>query len=102
MILIIFFCYNVFFVTRFGATPGKMLLGLRIIWTDGRPASWQRALARSISYLASGMALYLGFLMAAFTSEKKAMHDILCATRVVFKHSVSRAIAQQRSVHEAM
>src|SRR4051812_43822442 len=45
------FCLNVFYevylVQRFGGTPGKLILRLRIVKTDGSPATYRQALLRA-------------------------------------------------------
>jgi len=75
--------YNTWFVARFGATPGKMALGLRVLVADGSPISFARAMARALAELISGLVLYIGYLMVAFDSEKRSLHDLVCDTRVI-------------------
>ena len=75
--------YEVYFVSRLGATIGKLGLNLKIIRADGSPLTRRSVLRR---YFAMGLSLLtgtVGFWMAAFDSEKRALHDRLCATRVV-------------------
>jgi len=69
---------------RWGCTPGKLLLELRVVDArgGGRPG-WTRALIRYLGYLASALPLGLGFLWAAFDREGRALHDRLAGTRVV-------------------
>ena len=40
--------YRVFFVKRFGGTPGKLLVGMRIVQVNGFPVGYQQALLRYI------------------------------------------------------
>src|SRR2546427_9341329 len=40
-------CYNTFFLGKFGATPGKMVCGLKVLTPEGTPISYARALGRS-------------------------------------------------------
>jgi uncharacterized RDD family membrane protein YckC len=75
--------YYVFFVGRYGATPGKMALKLRIVRSDLTKVSYLRALGRYFAQGLSGMLLYIGYIMAGFDSEKRALHDYLCDTRVI-------------------
>jgi len=75
--------YNTWFLARYGATPGKMALGLRVLVADGSPISFARALARALAELISGLVLYIGYLMVAFDSEKRSLHDLVCDTRVI-------------------
>lgn len=75
--------YETWFVGRFGATPGKMACGLRIVRADGRPLTYGRAFGRSFAEWLSSMMLFVGYLMAGFDREKRTLHDHVCDTRVV-------------------
>ena len=75
--------YEVYFVSRQGATIGKIGLNLKIVRADGSAVTRSWALRR---YFAMGLSLLtgtVGFWMAAFDQEKRALHDRICATRVV-------------------
>jgi uncharacterized RDD family membrane protein YckC len=75
--------YEVGFVGSKGATPGKMLLGLKIVMADGGKVSYARALGRQLSTFVSSIVLMIGYIMAAFDDEKRALHDHMCNTRVI-------------------
>lgn len=75
--------YQIFFNGRFGATPGKMVLGLKIIRADGSPLTYGRATGRFFAEMLDGFTLLIGYIMAAFDDEKRALHDRICDTRVV-------------------
>jgi uncharacterized RDD family membrane protein YckC len=77
--------YYTIFVGKAGATPGKMALGLKIVRSDGSPVGFGRACGRYFSYILSALIFAIGFLMIAFSDEKKGLHDIVCDTRVVYK-----------------
>ena len=83
LFLLISLAYYVFFVGRYGATPGKMALKLRIVRSDLAKVSYLRALGRYFAQGLSGTLLYIGYIMAGFDSEKRALHDYLCDTRVI-------------------
>ena len=76
--------YNVYFVSTRGATIGKQVLGLKIIRSDGAPVSVGRAFGRYFAQIVSGIVLYIGFIMAGFDSEKRALHDYMADTRVIY------------------
>lgn len=77
--------YYIYFGSgRWLATPGKRALGIYIVRTDGAPISGRLALGRYLSYVLSGLPLGLGFLMVGWSNEKKALHDMICGTRVVY------------------
>lgn len=77
--------YSTFFVGRFQATPGKMVCGLKVVTSDSGRVSYLRALGRHFSEILSSIILFIGYLMAGFDYEKRALHDRLCDTRVVRK-----------------
>jgi len=75
--------YEVYFLSAHGATPGKMALGLKVIRADGGPISPMLALARYFASWVSAIILMIGYIMAAFDPEKRALHDRICETRVI-------------------
>ena len=76
--------YSVFFVGRYGGTPGKLALRLRVVRSDLSKVTYKRALGRCLAQALSGPFLfYIGYVIAAFDSEKRALHDHLCDTRVI-------------------
>lgn len=67
-----------------GATPGKMLLGIRIVDAgSGEPVPPLRCVGRYLGYFVSSIALLLGFLWVAFDRNKQGWHDKLAGTAVV-------------------
>jgi uncharacterized RDD family membrane protein YckC len=78
---------SAYFVTKFGATPGKMAVGIRIIRADGGPVQVGQAIGRYFAHLLSGFILYIGYMMAGWDEEKRALHDRIVETRVVYKQS---------------
>ena len=75
--------YEGFFVSRVGATPGKMALSLKVVRTGGGPLSLGRAIGRYFAKRLSALTLYIGYIIAGFDAEKRAMHDMICDTRVI-------------------
>jgi uncharacterized RDD family membrane protein YckC len=78
--------YEIAFLTRFGATPGKMALGLKVVRASGAPLSFGRAVGRYFAYWLSCLTaplLWVGFWIAGIDKEKRALHDFVCDTRVV-------------------
>ena len=65
------------------ATLGKRLIGLRVTDTTGARIGFGRATARYFAKILSCMTFGLGFLMAAFTARRQALHDLLADTLVV-------------------
>jgi uncharacterized RDD family membrane protein YckC len=76
-------CYNTFFLGKFGATPGKMVCGLKVLTPEGTPISYARALGRCAAEILSRMFCFLGYIIAAFDGQKRSLHDHIASTRVI-------------------
>jgi len=83
MLLIVIFLYCFIFVGTRGQTPGKRLVGVRVVTWYGEPPTLLRALVRTAGYLASGALLWLGFIWIGFDREKRGLHDWIAGTYVV-------------------
>jgi len=67
-----------------GITPGKKILGLKIVRSDGStPLGFPKAILRLVGYMASGAVFCVGFIMVAFTKDHKGLHDMIADTKVV-------------------
>ena len=68
-----------------GATLGKRALGLRIVRADGVRLSFGRATARYfLKVIVTPMVpLGIGYMLAGWTSGKRALHDLMADTLVV-------------------
>jgi len=77
--------YNWFFLARFAATPGKMVCGLKVVTATGGPITSGQALGRSAAEILSKITCFIGYIIAAFDTEKRTLHDHIANTRVVFK-----------------
>jgi len=76
--------YQVYFLTHYSATPGKLALRLKVIPAKGGPISMPLAIARFFAHYLSMFTLGIGYMMAGFDSEKRALHDRICDTRVIY------------------
>lgn len=66
------------------ATPGKMLIGARIVDArTGGPLTRGQAVVRYLGYYVSLLGLGLGFLWVAWDRRKQGWHDKLAGTVVV-------------------
>jgi len=77
--------YETLMIGRYAATLGKMACGLRVVTSDGGKVSYGRSLGRHFAKHLSSFILGIGYLMAGFDDEKRAMHDRICDTRVIRK-----------------
>ena len=66
-----------------GATLGKMALGLRVVDMNGSQIGFGRATGRYFGKLLSGVIFFIGYIMAGFTQQKQALHDIIAGCLVV-------------------
>lgn len=66
-----------------GGTPGKLILGMRIVNEKGEFIGIPMAILRYIGKILSGIILCIGFFMIGFTSKKQGLHDMIAKTYVV-------------------
>ena len=76
---------TLFNASKLQATPGKYLLGLKVTTVDGQRIGLLRSLGRFVAYWFDWMTLGFGFLMTAFTERKRALHDYVAGTVVVYR-----------------
>jgi uncharacterized RDD family membrane protein YckC len=77
--------YAAFHASSKQATLGKMAVGIKVVRTDGTRISLARGVGRFFATILSSLIIGIGFLMAAFTERKQALHDMVCDTLVVDK-----------------
>jgi uncharacterized RDD family membrane protein YckC len=71
--------------SKLQATLGKMALGIKVTNMNGGRISFANATGRYFSKIISGIILYIGYLMVAFTQKKQGLHDIIANTLVIVK-----------------
>ncbi len=79
------------------ATLGKRLIGIKVVDAQGRRLSFMHALGRWVAAITGYITLYIGFLLAAFTEKKQALHDLIASTYVVDKWAYTEFPERQRS-----
>ena len=67
------------------ATLGKWSIGLIVLRDDDRPLTRDQALKRTLSAFVTSLTLYIGFLICFFRPDRKAMHDIMTKSKVVWQ-----------------
>ena len=78
-----------------GATLGKMLVGIKVQSEDGQKLSFGRVILREIvGRIVSSIIFSIGYLMAAFTKKKQALHDKMANTVVVYKDLTKKNYAR--------
>jgi uncharacterized RDD family membrane protein YckC len=75
--------FTLFWSSKFQGTPGKILLGLKIVDANGNKISYSTALIRYISTFISSLLLGIGYLLIIFDGKKQALHDKFASTYVI-------------------
>jgi uncharacterized RDD family membrane protein YckC len=83
--LLIGVTYEGVLIGKYGATLGKMACKIKVVTADGGRVGYGRAFGRYFAKLLSGMICLIGYIMALFDDQKRALHDRICNTRVVNK-----------------
>jgi len=65
------------------ATPGKRLMGIKVVDLNSSPINFWRAMGRTLGKVFVSSIFLIGFIMAAFTSKKQALHDLMASTLVI-------------------
>ena len=68
--------YFIVMTAVFGQTIGKMITGIRVVRSSGRPVSFSRALIRFFAYIPSGVLLCTGFLWILW--DRNARDGTIC------------------------
>lgn len=76
--------YPIAFWAVLGETPGDMLMGLRIVRTDGRRMNLRCALLRYVGSLLAALPLFLGFLWILVDDRRQGWHDKIAGTYVLY------------------
>jgi uncharacterized RDD family membrane protein YckC len=90
-VLVGIFYWPVMHASARQASIGKAILGLKVARLHGGRISMVRSVGRELSKILSGMLLLLGYVMAAFTPRKQALHDLVASTYVV-REGVARVV----------
>ncbi len=71
--------------SKLQATLGKLMLGLKVSNIHGQRVTFLKSTARYVWRLLSVLTLFLGFVLAGFTSKKQTLHDLLAGCLVLKK-----------------
>ena len=72
------------------ATPGKLLLGIKVTDLEGNRIGFWHSIGRNVSRVFSALPIYIGYLAVVFSKRKQAFHDMIARTLVV-KSKASQA-----------
>ena len=90
--------YRVGFWTLTGQTPGMAVLGLRVLRADGGKVGLLVAMKRFMGFMLSVSTLGIGFLMVLVTERRRALHDLLAGTVVVYDWGTRIRARRSRSL----
>jgi uncharacterized RDD family membrane protein YckC len=71
-----------------GMTPGKGIMKIRIVRLDNTPVTTGQSIIRYIGYFISMIPLGIGYFMVAFRKDKRALHDLIAKTKVIYDPEV--------------
>ncbi|TCN43920.1 putative RDD family membrane protein YckC [Kribbella orskensis] len=78
------FCYAFGCLAITARTPGKAIVGLRVVRADGGTVRPRRAFLRVCVFPLSVLLLGLGFVLIVFHRAHRALHDLIAGTAVVY------------------
>ena len=85
------FLYYAYFWTASGKTIGMVLLGVQVVGEDGTIVGSRRGLIRTLAFPLSFILLGLGFLGILLGRDRRALHDVIAGTAVVYSWDAREA-----------
>jgi uncharacterized RDD family membrane protein YckC len=84
-----------------GRTPGKGLLGLKVVRTDGSPVDGRHARWRTLALPLSFLFFGVGLLLGLFRSDRRTLHDLIADTAEVYSWDARGAHLRLLANHDA-
>jgi len=92
-----------FLTVRYSGTPGNLLTNCQIVDAiTGNSVTWKQSLRRSIGLLWTMISGGLGLLLIIFDRQKRALHDRVAGTVVVFSGTIDRFDESQKSLRQLL
>lgn len=102
---IVFFLFEWFFTAipeaLFGTTPGKKLMGLRVVHVDGTPLGWQSAILRNFLRFADFLPFFYFSAVVSMLMDKRSrrLGDLAAGSMVVYhQRKIPTEASQQTNV----
>jgi uncharacterized RDD family membrane protein YckC len=83
VLLLFAIAYYVVLHTVFGQTIGKAAVGVKVVGVDDGGLTARASILRCVGYVGSFVTFLIGFAIAGFRRDRRALHDLLAGTRVV-------------------
>jgi uncharacterized RDD family membrane protein YckC len=93
--------YDVGFWMLAGQTPGKRLMGVLVVRTDGDKMKLGGAILRWLGYWLSGI-LFLGYLWVLVDNRRQAIHDKLARTLVIYAEPGAAGFAAPMPIRDRL
>lgn len=77
----------IFESSKIQGTIGKRIIGAKVVAADGSRLSFGGSILRNVLKIVSALPLFLGFVWAAFSKQKQALHDVLAKSLVIQRSS---------------
>jgi uncharacterized RDD family membrane protein YckC len=95
------FLYYAYYWTSSGKTLGMVLVGVRVVGRDGSNVGTRQGLIRTLAFPLSFIILGLGFVSILLRGDRRALHDLLADTEVVYswdaREARLRSLARQNT-----
>lgn len=82
-VIIFWLFYAIFEGSKFQATPGKAILGLKVVDKKNNRINFRQASSRFLGRVLSYFTIGIGYLMIGFTRNKQGLHDLIADTYVL-------------------
>ena len=84
LLILWWFTYSAYPLGQTGRTFGMSIVGLRVVRSDGRTLTASRAVGRVLVFPLSFLLLGAGFALILLRRDRRALHDLLDNTAVVY------------------
>lgn len=81
--LLVWIAYHVGMWTWRGTTVGGIVMGLKLVRTNGEPVDFPIALVRSLASFFSALPLFIGFFWVGWDPQRQSWHDKIAGTVMV-------------------
>ena len=85
MIVVMWLYFALMESSKIQGTLGKMMVGIVVTDLDGNRIGFGKASGRYFGKIVSSIILMIGYVMAAFTERRQALHDIMAGCLVIRK-----------------
>jgi len=91
ILTLVFLAYFTYFIGKTGQTPGKKVMGLKVVNAEGKVIGYGKAFLRYLLFIPyqlgniGSIILIISAIMGAVDKKKRMLHDRLCKTFVIGK-----------------